>query len=551
MLKHQPNNIKIDLFPHQLSSIYNMEKLELNNKIEVDNLIKETKIGINADHTGYGKTLSMLGLIARDKLEWDLTIPFISNSTIYDSSELIKTNKIERKQKIMTNLILAPTSIIKQWFSEIKKYTQLTVEIINSVKELNNVIVENYDIIIVSVNMYNNLVIKYKDYCWKRFIFDEPGHSRVVNMKKINAGFYWLVTATPNSIISKHINCKNSFMKKIIEDCYPYDIQEKFNGMIIKNDIDFIKSSFNMPNIIYFNYNCFQPVILKTISTLVNDNINLMIKAGNIEGAILALGGTKSNNIIEIVRNKKIEELEIIKSKITIYNLRNDKIKVQDFNNKKEHIENQIQEITHKFADILNIKCNICMDIIKKPILEPYCQNIFCGECLLTWLKTKDNCPLCRHSIDNTELVLIEKNDTQNDTQNNTQNDTQKKKRKLTKNETIIDILLKNKKGKFLIFSSFDESFKTIHNLFIEKNISYTFLKGNINNSEKIIQQYKTGNIQVILLNSNFNGAGINLQETTDIILYHEMDNMLKTQVLGRAQRIGRKVQLKVHQLYN
>ena len=56
-------------------------------------------------------------------------------------------------------------------------------------------------------------------------------------------------------------------------------------------------------------------------------------------------------------------------------------------------------------------------------------------------------------------------------------------------------------------------------------------------------------NTQVIFLNSKYNGAGINLQEATDIILYHEMNFNTETQIIGRANRIGRKIPLNVHHL--
>ena len=46
----QPLDLNVNLFPHQLVSIYNMEKLEINNVIEKDSYIKETKIGVNGDY---------------------------------------------------------------------------------------------------------------------------------------------------------------------------------------------------------------------------------------------------------------------------------------------------------------------------------------------------------------------------------------------------------------------------------------------------------------------------------------------------------------------
>ena len=61
----QPSNMKINLYRHQLTSIYNMEKMEREKKCIVnDSKYIETNVGIFADRTGYGKTLSMISSVA-------------------------------------------------------------------------------------------------------------------------------------------------------------------------------------------------------------------------------------------------------------------------------------------------------------------------------------------------------------------------------------------------------------------------------------------------------------------------------------------------------
>ena len=85
--------------------------------------------------------------------------------------------------------------------------------------------------------------------------------------------------------------------------------------------------------------------------------------------------------------------------------------------------------------------------------------------------------------------------------------------------------------------------------MLIENNISFIDIKGTVENRQKNINKFKNNNCQVIFINSKFNSAGINLPETTDIILYHEMDDNIKQQIIGRAQRIGRKESLSVHNL--
>ena len=82
-----------------------------------------------------------------------------------------------------------------------------------------------------------------------------------------------------------------------------------------------------------------------------------------------------------------------------------------------------------------------------------------------------------------------------------------------------------------------------------ENKIQFVEIKGYSTTRKQNIDKFKHGDTQVIFLNSNFNGAGINLQEATDIILYHEMSTTKQKQLLGRAKRIGRTETLQVHHL--
>ena len=53
------------------------------------------------------------------------------------------------------------------------------------------------------------------------------------------------------------------------------------------------------------------------------------------------------------------------------------------------------------------------------------------------------------------------------------------------------------------------------------------------------------------MLNAVNYGSGLNLQSATDIIIYHELNSELETQVIGRAQRLGRKEGLNVYYLFH
>ena len=117
-----------------------------------------------------------------------------------------------------------------------------------------------------------------------------------------------------------------------------------------------------------------------------------------------------------------------------------------------------------------------------------------------------------------------------------------------TKEDTIIEII-KSKKGKFLIFSDYFESFFAITKILDEHDIPFVQVKGKIGNIDSSIDKYKNGDIDVMFMNSKTDNTGLNLENTTDLIFYHSLEGSRLKQVIGRANRIGRKTELNIHYL--
>ena len=221
--------------------------------------------------------------------------------------------------------------------------------------------------------------------------------------------------------------------------------------------------------------------------------------------------------------------------------MRNDQENLTEWSEKKKRINEQINDIEDKFKNILNEPCSICLEKLEKPLMEPNCQNIFCGACIFKWIENKNSCPLCRTIVDISKLVYIQ--DEKLDISES------KQEKLMTKSEKIIDIIQKKPNGRFLIFSEEQESFNIISNSLIDHDILFVEIKGHVKTIEKNLDYYRSGIIKVLFLNSNTSAAGINLQGTTDIILYHQMSTNNENQIIGRANRIGRDIDLDVHHL--
>jgi SNF2 family DNA or RNA helicase len=287
-------------------------------------------------------------------------------------------------------------------------------------------------------------------------------------------------------------------------------------------------------------------VLCNILSGFLPEQFSEMLAADNIEGVIDVLGGEKTSNVIELINKKYEDELKLISSRLEYAQSRSDERAVTKWQEVKDKKEKELKIIKERAESVVDEgSCRICYEDFDKPVMVNCCQSMFCGKCILPWFSKKQSCPLCREKIEKKNMIYIDENVSE------TNNKPIKKKKQLTKLETILSIIKKNPSGRFIIFSSYDVTFSRIHHCLKNSNVSFSELKGAASTREKIINQYKRGNIRVMLLNCRHNGAGINLQETTDIILYHEMEESLHTQILGRANRIGRTTSLTVHQLTN
>ncbi len=118
-----------------------------------------------------------------------------------------------------------------------------------------------------------------------------------------------------------------------------------------------------------------------------------------------------------------------------------------------------------------------------------------------------------------------------------------------TKPKQVVKIIKDRSPCKAIIFSEEDATYAVIKKALSDEKIACKEIKGTATMREKLINEFKKAKDAVLFLNAKNNGAGINLQECTDIILYHKMAETTRTQIMGRANRIGRYNELFVHQL--
>ena len=575
-LAEQSSKINIKLKPHQLAALnkaIDMEnndiikyKIKNSNLFDTSNIIDiSTNIGIFADIVGYGKTLIALSLIAVN----DINNIYINNNLteIYNSAKNYNYFSISTINNLITMKIIKATLIIvprgpvySQWENMIKNYTSLKVLTINNLLFIKSNLPkyngENTDDIIDFYNNYDIILIKnttlplFFNYYyindfniinnWKRVIIDEA-HDIINDLRfNINYHYLWLISATYEKISEKIRKLSNnSFIAS------KYVLTHYIDFLIVKNNIKFIKDSFKLPEPIEKFYLCKLSNNINIIRNFISDSILEKLNANDISGAIKELGGKNETEeeIIELVSKELKRELhnkEMERDYITNLDINpeNKLLRLKNINNEIMNQEEKIKNLMERISYISSKSCSICMELITNPIMIE-CTHVFCGSCLIRWLNTNKNCPYCRININSPDKLIAIVDNTI---------DKKEQAELLSKEDTLLKIINSKKDGRFLIFSKNENSFEKIKLLLNTTLYKYELLKGNTSHMNNILTKFKIGEINIILLNTQYAGSGIDISDATDIIIFHNI-GIDKQQAVGRAQRVGRTTELYIHNL--
>jgi len=547
----------------------------------------ETNISILGNEPGSGKTLTILGLISQDSLikecfpkldkfqgEKDidrLQWKYITRNVHHDASTSVT---IESKYKyIYSNLIIVPHGgVFRQWKKAIQEQTHLNAQFIEKnndfqnfvdindcndieiIKRFCNILKKNKtEIVLVSSTFFCKFMDRYKIVSemlyWHRVIIDEGDSIRCPDMRQIRYRFAWFVTATWESL--KQPRC-NGLIKNIFKN-YPINFTKR---LVIERNEEFYKELFSNVNIQNIDYRCLAPIAyISQISHIISPNVLEMINANNLNGAIRELGGRvgSGQEISEVLTaniRRRLERLNYDRTYVSEspYITDNDKVRrLTRIDTEINSLQSQLDSITNRINNLNNEECVICCCSYTEPVCLD-CTHIFCSQCILKWIEVRTRvhqraqCPYCKKIINVANMHKIDMN-AKNKEEKKEENSEEKNKEIFGKDETIIKIIENNPDGKFIIFSNHYESFDSFENLLTRnRNIQKKCkrLVGNTNTIAKTLRNFENGRLDIILLNSQYNGAGIDLPTATHVILYHKMRKDLEKQVIGRALRIGR-----------
>ena len=594
---NQPPEIKIPLKQHQLTLLKHCSTLEnssnspimlTNNNIQSE--IK-SKFGIIGDIVGSGKTLSILAIIANQPVLHNKLSKFI-HQHIVTCSEI----SLDEYQVKPFNIIVVPHTIYKQWTHAIETYTTLKYIGINNTKSLDKFkelfntaeSSEKVDgqIILISNTRFNDFHVFRKSPYWEpysnvsRYIFDEADTLKIKGNITLNCSFMWFVSASYKSLlnpycktvwandngdISSYYSYSNGYTTRTIQGglrhpgyiknilCNIVEFPNKYKKyLVLRNSNEYVQKSFNLPPYIEHIIKCKTPHYLNILSKSVSQDIMNHINAGDLKGAIDKVNCPKfkKENLIQGITQyleTQLQNLNIeleMKSKMTFSSEKAKEESLEKIISNQKVINHKIESIKEKLES--SDMCCICYDDLNNTSITPCCNSKYCFECISKWLHENKHCPFCRSKCDFNSLIIV--TDSIKD---------HKKENLLSKLDNLKNIIekqRKNPKFKMLIFSEYNSSFYKIKDILDEYNITHSDVVGTTNTINKTIRLYKDyeshEKIDVLFLNAKYCANGINLENSTDIVLFHSMDKDTNTQVIGRGQRPGRDCELNIWKLY-
>ena len=590
----QPTDIGVTLKDHQLTIIkrcmdYENGNIFLRDFSTIQSIVNpedfmSTKIGIISDRVGSGKSYVVLSIIKMNNIcNMDRAI-----SRSCGLNNVMFCLKGVPKVRVKTSVVVIPFNLCKQWETYIRKFgTDMTWVIVNKGCELHKLQddenmsgkLNTLDIIFVTSTLYNRFayVMEINNITFQRVFYDEADSINIKACTTIPANFYWFVTASYGNLLyprgftcqdmtsRRYVLCASGlmftgFLRAIFTELYSQVPLELIKALVVKNSESYVQSSIHLPPMNVNIIKCKTPFSISVLNGLVDTNIIACLNAGDIQKAIQYVNPVQimsEDNIIAATIEKYTKKLanmlvrQSVLDRLTFDTQSEREHEENTLKQKKNELEGRIAAIKERIqtADL----CVICYDEHVQKTFVQCCQNSFCFKCINLWLNKKPTCPYCKQSLTATQLYVLNKDGAS----------CSHKEEPEMPPKTVggvagfsanhdklanLKVLLKAKQrgSKILIFSSFEYSFGKIIPILDKYKIKYEFLKGTGYHVNMIINNYKNGDVDVLLVNTTHYGSGFNMENTTDVIMFHKFDSEIEKQVVGRAQRCGREHPLNV-----
>ncbi|XVF40881.1 hypothetical protein PTKIN_Ptkin01aG0152300 [Pterospermum kingtungense] len=577
---------------------------------QIDKRPEPLRGGIFADDMGLGKTLTLLSLVAFDKLA-----RFVPNSDDAGVEEIVegdvkkgkrgrgvsrKSNGTRKKHKTedpksgrkakgksvavvdecvnflgqRTTLVVCPPSVFSSWITQLEEHTspgKLMVymyygERTKEVEEL-----KKYDIVLTT---YSTLAAEeswldspMKKMAWWRVILDEAHVIKNANAQQskavtnLKATCKWVVTGTPIQNGSLDLFSLMAFLR-----FEPFSIKSYWRSLVQRPLAQGNKNGLSRLQ-----------VLMASISlrrTKGNDLVGLPPKT--LQTCYVELSEEEREYYDQIEGKAKsvihefINDGSLVRNYSTVLGilLRLRQIctslallppdfralfpssNIEDVSNNPELLKKMVAML----QDGEDFDCPICISPPTDVVIT-CCVHIFCRSCILKTLqRTKPCCPLCRHPLSQSDLFSAPPESSDADhTEISSRNTTSSKVSALL--TLLQESRNQNPDAKSVVFSQFRNMLLLLEKPLAAAGFKMLRLDGSMNAKRRaqVIEEFQipgSDRATVLLASLKASGAGINLTAASRVYLLEPWWNpAVEEQAMDRVHRIGQKEDVKIVRL--
>lgn len=533
----------LPLYSHQRGLVVEMKRreMQLRSGIQVgtDNTLY-SKFGFLGDAESTGKSWTTLAYITACKRSGAArstqSLHYMSKPNIFSITNTI-SNQTQK------NLIIVPSSLLAQWSALFARQEELNYLVIRRRSLLDG---EDFieqldanDVVIVPHTLYNALYERLlpHNYTWTRcFIDDWTSIPLTITRSSICAEFTWILSGTWFPFFFADAYLSSAYISHLLHNIPEEELANRhadfrpiintlaetqlYGGFPTRSlFVQFVNEHPYRDNLVVRTSHAF----LKSSLALIPPRSTLVFYCGDtIMRFLMSISARSLTSILE--RGDFVRALEKVGARIVTS-------------------DEWRSELSSEFRSTLTMDtCPICFDEPQIPTITHCCQNAFCANCLFKSCRSTltATCPLCRARIYANQLVAI----------HNAPTEALKPFPK--KLEVLIRELKARPTGRHIIYFPAENMYSLLRNALRAEGLRYDALKGNHMQIMRKAQQYRNGNIDILIIFNRQSLVHMELPQTTTLFIYPDVITEIdKKRIIANCQAIGRTQPLEIVEFLN
>jgi len=551
----------VHLMPHQLTLLRKCRDMEERSRTQEEasrDVSASSRLGLIGDKSGAGKSLVIMALCSASarRNDTEATDVLVRRAAPSSATEHV----LPSFKSVKTNVMVVPHGLVRQWEDGLRRFTNRDalrwrvfskahhfksfmeevakrVDHILASETIDGGIIrraeietfavaqllDEVDILVITASHWEKYMVWLLHDCGiaiSRMIVEEADTSAITafSVSMVCYEFCWFVTASVHHIISDAVTSLGNGVLNLNTDAVP-------------TSVGFVRKVWRT---LVAEASASGAYALRVIRTIVAKNsdayVDTCLDVSPPTFAVLECGSLgppppkKKDSVLPARRISVDSAIELFEGDGTTRDSRS---------------------VRDRITDGL-VSCCVCLDPPppSEKVVMRCCAQVFCASCISRWVarlreRHRDSpssaapCPVCKTPVRKPldTLLLVDPSQQQHETEQFDGNAL----------ETLLKDELRGSRGdgRILVFVK-----DAATELAVAKTVNRCgkrsdSLRGTGDRIAGVVGRYKSHDLDVLLLTPGSHGAGLNLEETTDVMLPLHMDDSIRRRVLGSVLRRG------------